>query len=322
MAQLYSPDFFIETEYPWAHAAECVRLTREELLAMLGEPAASTLRWHAPDPDGFRSDFEDLQKQIRGGSIEKAVPVAFESASGFDSGSLPGLLKSVLKQSDGLPLHVFGVWDENGGILGATPEILFDYEPGGTFRAMALAGTRPHQNAGERLALLDDPKERREHGIVVQGILDSLRTLGLSFNQAKIGGIEELKLPTFSHLRAWVEVNYPASLNFEAVIEALHPTPALGAFPREEGLDWLRGREVRAISMGLGSRGRYGAPFGFMLPDGRVRCLVAIRAFLWDQKSLRLGSGCGVIAESEFDREWSELRSKRESVKRLFGVNA
>jgi menaquinone-specific isochorismate synthase len=321
-AHLYSPDFFLGSETPWARAATCVKLSRAELLAMLRPGTATDLRWHAPDPDGFRSDFENLQSEIRAGRLEKAVPVTFESASGFSPDKLPSLLANLLRQSEGLPLHVFGVWDESGGILGATPEVLFDYDGHGAFRAMALAGTRPHQDSGHRLALLEDPKERREHQLVVRGILSSLQSLGFSAAQAQVGGVEELRLPTFSHLRTWVDLALTRPLEFEAMIEALHPTPALGAFPREAGLEWLRAREAQALARGLPSRDRYGAPFGFMLPGGAVRCLVAIRAYLWDARGLRLGSGCGVIAESELEREWAELRSKRESVKRLFAGEA
>ncbi|MNL49201.1 chorismate binding enzyme [compost metagenome] len=48
-------------------------------------------------------------------------------------------------------------------------------------------------------------------------------------------------------------------------------------------------------------------------------CLVAIRNMQWNGQFAMIGSGCGVVAASELEREWRELYQKRLSVKKILG---
>ncbi|MCM2323032.1 MAG: chorismate-binding protein, partial [Oligoflexia bacterium] len=111
---------------------------------------------------------------------------------------------------------------------------------------------------------------------------------------------------------------------FERLARALHPTAALGAFPRPAGWEWLQSRP------GARNRKRFGAPFGLLWSPGtpgtagqcelEATCVVAIRNIQWEGERVVLGSGCGLIAESVLEREWDELSLKRESVKRMMGL--
>jgi isochorismate synthase EntC len=74
-------------------------------------------------------------------------------------------------------------------------------------------------------------------------------------------------------------------------------------------------------------RVRYGAPFGLVLssPGSRTLefqdCLAAIRNVQWSNgRAPTLGSGCGFVKESATDREWAELKLKRDSVKKVLNV--
>ena len=97
--------------------------------------------------------------------------------------------------------------------------------------------------------------------------------------------------------------------------QELHPTPALGVSPRKLGFDEI----ARWDDVTL--RGRYGAPFGVLLPGTEgMRCFVAIRGVQWQDGSVLLGSGCGVVSESVLEREWKELELKRASVKRILAL--
>ena len=42
----------------------------------------------------------------------------------------------------------------------------------------------------------------------------------------------------------------------------------------------------------------------------------------WHADSVRIGSGAGLLPESRLQREFDELRDKREQVKSLFGLTA
>ncbi len=46
----------------------------------------------------------------------------------------------------------------------------------------------------------------------------------------------------------------------------------------------------------------------------------AYPALSWRGHEVRVPAGCGVIEESRLVNEWRELRLKRESVKKIFGL--
>jgi menaquinone-specific isochorismate synthase len=99
------------------------------------------------------------------------------------------------------------------------------------------------------------------------------------------------------------------------MIEKLHPTPALGAFPKKDGRTWLLDYENRGVP-----RMRLGAPFGAISSQGFCRTVVAIRNLQWKNSTLWIGAGCGIINQSLVDREWQEILGKIRSVKKLFGL--
>ena len=67
-------------------------------------------------------------------------------------------------------------------------------------------------------------------------------------------------------------------------------------------------------------RRTYGAPFGVEREDGRALALVAIRNVQWHHDQVRIGAGAGLLPESRMEREFDELRVKRDQVKSLFGL--
>ena len=217
------------------------------------------------------------------------------------------------------------LWDADTGILGATPELLFERK-GGKVQAMALAGTRPHSIPGatvsepERMPLLDDPKERAEHQYVIDGVRRSLSPFG----KVTLGQTRELRLPSFSHLLTPIELEPSGTFEFGEIARALHPTPALGAFPREAGMRWLESQPWAA------TRGRFGAPFGAqwktLVGEEQAQCWVAIRNIQWRKPSRKnlhrviLGAGCGIVEKSELKQEWRELESKARSVRAVFDL--
>ncbi len=346
----YAPDFFLEDPRPWWSFSSGARVSRQRLLEILeqaasqlnldrSEPAGASVR--APgsevDPRLFSEIFVDLKSRLERGELTKGVPYVFQDL-GPSIGTRERLLLLIqlLRKTQGEALHVYGVWDSEEGILGATPEILFS-QSGSQFETVALAGTR--LNGVQTSSLLDDPKERVEHQIVVDGILSSLKS---SFAEGmtgfRVGDLHELQLPALTHLCTPISFQLDGGAlsswqTFQNLVKALHPTPALGAFPRQAGLQWLT--EVQ----GKIPRGRFGAPFGVvvtgvgkaeveeMVPHSQLSaesslCLVAIRNLQWDSQQARIGAGCGVVGASELGREWKEIQGKLSAVRNLLGVSA
>jgi isochorismate synthase EntC len=208
-------------------------------------------------------------------------------------------------------MTAYGYAYQHHALIGVTPEMLFAKDGRG-YQTIALAGTRPVDRAAE---LLRDPKEMREHRMVVEDIVRRVAPFG----NVEVEPIRIVELPSIAHLATPIRFEESGAdrMSFADIVRRLHPTAALGAWPRTEaGERWLRDAD-RGVK-----RRTFGAPLGLERDERRGIALVAIRNLQWHGDILRVGSGAGVIAESRLEREFEELREKREQVKNLFGVGA
>lgn len=205
-------------------------------------------------------------------------------------------------------LYPFGFWTKQEGILGATPEVLFECH-GKILKTMALAGTSRDGNQND-LTLLENPKERQEHQLVVDDLKSQLSRLG----NVRTDGPKVLRLPGLQHLRTDIEVELNEMSQICDMINQLHPTPALGVAPRSYGYQWLNG------ILGQNGRNRFGAPLCYTISANHHLCLVAIRCLQWSESESFLGVGCGIVKDSLFENEWNELQLKASSVLRVLDI--
>lgn len=307
-------DFFLDDPHPWRHPAAWEETTFDELASRFEERGAPRVAWDAPSLDDFTALFDSARAAMGRGEFQKIVPVIFESGRFGEHGERGDWWRWFFTRLGQLPpgMRAYGYSYQAHGLAGATPEFLFEAEARG-YRTMALAGTRPVARAHE---LLRDPKELREHRFVVDDIVRRLAPFG----NIEIGPIGTLQMPKIAHLITpifFCESGGSERMSFVEMIRRLHPTAALGVSPRNEtGERWLREAD-RGVK-----RRTFGAPFGLEREDHSALALVAIRNVQWSGERVRVGSGAGLIAESRMEREFEELREKREQVKALFGVTA
>lgn len=311
---IFCPDFYDLDSASYRRGSRTQSLNSGKLENLLRaylsdhESRQDSVKWSEPARADFEASFDQIQNKIAHSQIRKAVPVVFRRGEGTIS---PLERARMLLQLLSAPstLIVYGFWCGHEGILGATPETLF-VQKGRELQTMALAGTCPKAEAAHRPSLLDDPKEMQEHDFVVQDMSEILSRYGKVSRQ----GPKLLELPTLWHLQTkfFVQTDHA---NPGELVHALHPTPALGVFPRQAGYKWMR--ELP----GQKNRARYGAPFAFVWPD-EVVCLVAIRNIQWNAQERLIGSGCGIVGESQLDREWEELHQKRLSVQKILGLSS
>jgi len=275
-------------------------------------------RWLAAEQRRFREGFETLQARLADGRLRKGVPITRTRAC-LDAGQAEALFRRLAARVPALPkgLVAYGLFlpgDRSAGpefLIGATPEILFDIEEEGRrVRTWAVAGTRRAEPGAGR-ALAESAKERAEHWEVVDDLLAQARRVG----SPVAGPTIVRRFGSLLHLVTEIDVR-PANLaDFEDLVRALHPTPALGVSPRgSEGDSWLRGLDPG------GERRRFGAPFGIRWPSGDGRAAVAIRGLQYFQGHLVIWAGCGVVASSDYAAEWAEALDKLESVRTLWGI--
>lgn len=277
----------------------------------------------------FLECFTEIKARIARGEILKAVgSVIHQIPKVPDVFTRAQIIKRLIATPENL--NPYGQWDRGKGILGATPEILFQRN-NRVLRTMALAGSR--RSAGNTLgsqlsefdidgmiiskqepglkSLLNDPKELHEHGLVVDDLVQQLSELG----EVSVSGPSVLELPGIDHLLSEITLKLRGMSYFYDIVKLLHPTPALGVFPRSTGFQWLKNFP------GQNRRGRFGAPLTFSLCDGgQTLSLVAIRGLQWDPMGSVIGVGCGIVEESLFENEWNELDLKTSVILKTLGI--
>lgn len=316
---VFCPTFYEVDEASAYCFSKEVRLSRADFLKLCRDYLESQrdstnfwerVRWQEPDLADFSKAFSHTQQLIGQGQIDKAVPFVAAKATGFFSAT--DLVKTFIHLTEApANLYVYGFWNNGEGLIGATPEILFDKKDT-QLKTMALAGTLAKASDSRGEDLLKNKKELHENQLVIDDLKKQLTSLG----HLKVDGPKVLELPTLWHLVAHIELKMDEDLPAIDLIKKLHPTPALGVAPRRFGWRWMREWP------GQNDRGRFGAPFLMKLDTNHWICLVAIRNMQWNQERLLIGSGCGVVRDSNLEREWLELFYKRESVKKILGFKS
>jgi len=178
-------------------------------------------------------------------------------------------------------------------------------------RAHPMAGTTPRtgepeadgRRAGE---LLGSAKNRVEHQITIDMVHDTLLPW-CSYLDAEPEPSVVAAGPV-QHLATLVEgrLSYPTPSALD-LVAALHPTPAVGGWPRAEAL------AVQA-QLEQADRGRYAGPVGWVDAAGNGAWGVGIRGVQLEGPGARLFSGVGVVADSDPDAELEETRAKAQAV--------
>lgn len=327
----YFPDYFLESEASCFYHAYTEEISIEQLLILLMNSfnfqAFPFIHWHFSSKKNL-TDFqtkhffygicEILKKLFDKTSLQKVVPYLFESAHYLMTQERLGVsLIHVLKKVSKYPLFLYGFWDFERedfpyGILGATPEILAVMENSTTLKTAAVAGTAASH---QKESLLKDSKLLEEHQWVVEGIIEALSPFGKISQEAT----QIVDLGSLSHLKTHflIEMSSKISPNmFLNLISVLHPTPALGGFPKKEAFEWLKSN---ATMLAAFPRGRFGAPVGYIYRDQSI-CYVAIRNVQWEGEKMHIGAGCGIVKESEKEAEWEEILLKFHAIKNLLNL--
>lgn len=189
--------------------------------------------------------------------------------------------------------------------LGATPELLCKVR-GGSVSTVALAGSVPRGSdpaADDALAarLLGDAKERHEHALVVHALREGLAPFCSEIEVP--AGPEILRVANIQHLRTPITGRLLHGEDAMTVVAALHPSPAVGGWPRAEAvaaIDRLEGMD----------RGWYAGPIGRVGLDGDGEFAVGLRSGLIRGSAARFYAGAGIVHGSDPEREFAETETK------------
>ena len=219
-----------------------------------------------------------------------------------------------------LGLHYAGCYrflfepEPHHAFLGATPELLASVQ-GCDVRTMALAGSirrgaNPALDAQLADQLLRDPKERYEHGVVVEHVRERMMALA---DTVQVGETDVLRLSNIQHLHTSITGRLREPAGVLPVVAALHPTPALGGEPRDQALRVIGDCEPM-------TRGWYAAPVGWIDHNLDGAFAVGIRSAVVQEKRAWLYAGAGIVADSIPANEWHETGLKFRPLLGALGV--
>ncbi len=219
----------------------------------------------------------------------------------IDPSTTPGRIARSLFEAHPNSLRFIYHTPQTGSWLGATPEILLDFDKTtGEFRTMALAGTR--KKAGNSPW---DEKNIRENRFVIDFITDSLSRLGIT---AEVAPLEEVAYGEIEHLCAHIHgTANPGQL--PDIMDALNPTPALCGYPKTDAINDLRKFEAHP-------RGCYGGFVAFSSPRF-YKAFVNLRCMQFDTSRYCIYGGGGITPQSVPDEEWAETEAKTTFLQQL-----
>lgn len=195
-------------------------------------------------------------------------------------------------------------FQEKEVLIGTSPEKLFKRK-GSKIYTEAVAGTRKRGKTEEedtilKQELIQNEKEKREINLVVQSISEALIPLCQELQWEENHSV--IKTQNVQHLRNRLEGILLPEITDTDLLSALHPTAAIGGFPKEIALSQLLEEETF-------ERGWYASPFGYC-SQNTSEFIVAIRSALVKNNNLHLFAGAGIVAGSSPEKEWNELEHK------------
>ena len=194
---------------------------------------------------------------------------------------------------------------ENHAFFSFTPERLYRRD-GRMLLTEALAGTCSKEtiNGSDHQAsevLLNSEKDIREHNFVKEMI--SLELLKICTDIDMDKEVQVLQLNRLAHLYTRCRAQLKPEFEHDsAVLQLLHPTPAVGGVPKVPAMKHIM--ELEPFS-----RGWYAAPVGWVRGDA-AEFAVAIRSALVNGRFASLYSGAGLVKGSNPLAEWEEVDQK------------
>jgi isochorismate synthase len=201
-------------------------------------------------------------------------------------------------------------------LVGASPELLLSRR-GSRVVSAPLAGSAPRSKDPEEdraraRALLHSAKDRHEHKLVVQQILETLQRFAHNLRFE----LEPIVTATHSmwHLSTRIEGTLrDPNVSALQLALALHPTPAVCGTPTRDARAFIERTERF-------DRGYFTGTLGYMNAAGDGDWIVTIRCAELGASSARLFAGAGIVESSVPELELAETSAKMRTVLDALGA--
>lgn len=256
-----------------------------------------------PDREQWNAQFAGIRQDIGNKNYEKVV-LARRSIFDFNVPPRSSALMKHLKDRTPDCFHFCFQPSSDTAFLGASPERLYKRERQEIF-SEAIAGTRPRATEDGldkelESQLLNSAKDAHEHKYVVDTIRAEMKRFCRQVRADETFTLQKLK--GSQHLRTFFEGKLNNDVSDHEILQALHPTPAVGGTPTETAVTAIRETEPFG-------RGWYAGPIGYIGHE-QAEFAVAIRSGLIKRNQLSLYAGAGIVRGSTSDDEWNEIENK------------
>ena len=257
-----------------------------------------------PDENRWTEQCKKALQTFESGELEKII-LARQTVLEFNSSFSPLLFLLRYPYPQNAIYRFYFEPVENHAFFSFTPERLYRRD-GKRLLTEALAGTCSKESInGSDLhaseALLNSEKDIREHNFVKEMIHEELLKICSDIDMEEEAQVLQLHRLAHLYTRCAARLK-PEFAHDSAILQLLHPTPAVGGVPKDPILRHIM--ELEPFS-----RGWYAGPVGWVSRDASEFC-VAIRSALVNGRFAYLYSGAGIVKGSDPALEWEEIEQK------------
>ena len=254
--------------------------------------------------------------KIKNGDLEKVVLARDLIGKSTEAISKRNLITSLSKNYPST--WVFLV----ANLIGATPELLVRLNKS-LVTSRILAGTirksgDEAKDLGLAASLAKSSKDLEEHEYAVRSVAQALEPFCSSTNVPESPFV--LHLANVMHLATDVTGvlnDATTPIDIFALISSLHPSAAVCGAPTQAASAVINELEEM-------NRGRYAGPVGWIDARGDGEIGIALRTgeLSEDEKTIRIFSGCGIVAGSNPDDELAESQAKLSPMRTALEIRA
>ena len=305
----------------YANGKKRLRELKEQLKYSVSAPVVKPTASHTAERDFAKADYiaavERAKELIAGGDFMQ-VQVGQRIKKRYTESPL-SLYRALRALNPSPYMYYYHFGDFH--VVGASPEILVRQEQvtldGKTEQKVTirpLAGTRPRGASPEldkaaEAELLNDPKERAEHVMLIDLARNDIGRI------AQIGSVkvtEAFSVERYSHVMHIVS-NVEGTLNEGMtsmdVLKATFPAGTLTGAPKVHAMEIIDQLEPT-------KRGLYGGACGYLSYAGDMDVAIAIRTGIIKDQTLYVQAAAGVVADSVPELEWRETEAKARALLR------
>ncbi|MEO8248219.1 MAG: anthranilate synthase component I, partial [Burkholderiales bacterium] len=314
---------YADPSQPEAYAKARRRL--RELRALLSEPVSAPVvkpsQAHPAERDFAKTDYlaavERAKELIAAGDFMQ-VQVGQRIKKRYTESPL-SLYRALRSLNPSPYMYYYDFGDFH--VVGASPEILVRQEnvldggaPAKKITIRPLAGTRPRGTTPEsdkaaEVELVNDPKERAEHVMLIDLARNDIGRI------AKTGSVkvtESFAVERYSHVMHIVSnvegILKPGMTSID-VLRATFPAGTLSGAPKVHAMELIDQLEPT-------KRGIYGGACGYLSYAGDMDVAIAIRTAIVKDQMLYVQAAAGVVADSVPELEWRETEAKARAILR------